>query len=231
MTNILAVIPARGGSKRIPNKNLKKFLGKEIISYPIETLLGVTSIDTVIVSTDSENIKCVATQFGASVPFMRSTKNSDDFATTFDVIAEVLATSPEKYDLVCCVYPTSVFVNIEMLTEAINILKQAKEASSIASVLEYSHPIQRSLVIQEGKLVSNHPEFYNTRSQDLERNFHDAGQFYIFKSEAVLREKRLITNDCIPYVINPNNAQDIDTFEDWAIAEIKYKYSCIGREG
>ena len=117
MTKILAIIPARGGSKRIPNKNLKKFLGKEIIRYPIEALFAVSSVDDVIVSTDSKKIKTIATQNGASVPFMRSSKNSDDFATTFDVIAEVLEQCTEQYDFVCCVYPTSVFVNEVMLTD------------------------------------------------------------------------------------------------------------------
>jgi pseudaminic acid cytidylyltransferase len=222
MTKILAIIPARGGSKRILNKNLKTFLGKEIIRYPIEALLGVSSVDTVIVSTDSDKIKNIAIQYGALVPFMRSPKNSDDFATTFDVIAEVLETSIKKYDLVCCVYPTSVFVNGAMLAEAIRILSENPEASSIASVLEYSHPIQRSLIIQEGFLISNYPECYNIRSQDLETNFHDAGQFYIFKPEAVMLEKKLITKACIPYSINPNNAHDIDTVDDWKLAELKF---------
>jgi len=223
MTKILAVIPARGGSKRIPNKNLKKFLGKEIIRYPIEALLAVSSIELVVVSTDAVNIKAVATQSGASVPYMRSQKNSDDFATTFDVVAEVLGQCTEKYDFVCCLYPTSVFVNAVMLTEAIGILSETPGASSIASVLEYSHPIQRSLVVQEGFLISNHPECYNRRSQDLETNYHDAGQFYIFKPEAVMLEKRLITKACIPYNINSNNAHDIDTPDDWKLAELKFK--------
>lgn len=225
MSKILAVIPARAGSKRIPNKNINKFLGKEIIRYPIEALLGVSSIDSVVVSTDSDSIKSIAIDSGASVPFMRSSKNSDDFATTFDVIAEVLEKSPEKYDLVCCVYPTSVFVSAAMLTEAINILMKNPVASSIASVLEYSHPIQRSLVIDKGLLLSNHPEHYNSRSQDLIKNFHDAGQFYIFKVDKVLSEKRLITKSCIPYIINPNNAHDIDTQDDWELAELKFKFN------
>ena len=224
MTRILAIIPARAGSKRIPNKNLKTFLGKEIISYPIEALLGVVSVDTVIVSTDSEEIKSIALNYGASVPFMRSNKNSDDFATTYDVIEEVLNHCDETFDFVCCVYPTSVFVTSDMITEAIRLLINNSEASSIASVLEYSRPIQRSLTEANGFLVSNHPDCYNMRSQDLEVNYHDAGQFYIFKADAVKAEQRLITQECIPFVINPNHAHDIDTFDDWELAELKYKF-------
>ncbi|QDE30502.1 pseudaminic acid cytidylyltransferase [Shewanella polaris] len=224
MTRILAIIPARAGSKRIPGKNLKNFLGKEIISYPIKALLAVNDIDTVIVSTDSEKIKSIALNYGASVPFIRSKKNSDDFATTFDVIEEVLSNCDRNFDLVCCVYPTSVFVTSNMLSEAIQVLQSNATASSIASVLEYSHPIQRSLIRKDGFLVSNHPECYNMRSQDLAVNYHDAGQFYIFKPDVVMTEKRLITDACIPFVINPNDAHDIDTIDDWKLAELKYKF-------
>jgi len=185
MTKILAIIPARGGSKRIPNKNLKEFLVNESMRYPIEALLAVSSVDAVIVSTDSKEIKDIATKTGASVPFMRSEKNSDDFAATFEVIAEVLEQSTEKYDFVCCVCPTSVFINEAMLTEAIGVLSKNSEASSIAAVLEYSHPIQPSLSVKKDFLVSSHPEFYDIRSEDLETNYHDAEQFYIFKPESM----------------------------------------------
>lgn len=230
MSKILAIIPARGGSKRIPNKNLKSFLGKEIISYPIDALLKVDSIDTVIVSTDSEKIKSIALSCGASVPFLRSNKNSDDFATTFDVIEEVLNSTNEKFDFVCCVYPTSVFVTDTMISEAIRLLISKSSATSIASVLEYSHPIQRSLTNKGGFLVSNQPDCYNMRSQDLEPNYHDAGQFYIFQVDAVRAEKRLITKNCIPFIINQNYAHDIDTFDDWELAELKYKFKCKKEE-
>ncbi len=224
MPKILAVIPARAGSKRIPNKNIKHFLGQEIISYPIKALLAVDSVETVLVSTDSEKIKTIAQKHGASIPFMRSAKNSDDFATTFDVILEVLESCPKVYDYVCCVYPTSVFVTVEMLEAAIQQLLLNTEATSIASVLEYSHPIQRALGIRNNYLISQKPECYNTRSQDLEATYHDAGQFYIFSPEAVKKEKRLITKACIPFVINANKAHDIDTQEDWDLAELKYQF-------
>lgn len=223
MLNILAIIPARAGSKRIQGKNVKHFLGKEIIRYPIETLLSISHMNSVIVSTDSHEIKSIAIESGASVPFMRSAKNSDDYATTYDVIEEVLNQQTEQYDYVCCVYPTSVFVTSKMLSQAILTLSETPEATSIASVIEYSHPIQRSLMNKQGFLVSNHPECYNTRSQDLESNFHDAGQFYIFKPQTIKHEKKLITKACIPFILNQNYAQDIDTLDDWQLAELKYE--------
>lgn len=222
-SKLLTIIPARGGSKRIPKKNIKNFLGKQIITYPIIAALNAKFINKVIVSTDSEEIKTIALNNGAEVPFMRSNKNSDDFATTFDVIEEVLDNIDGNYELICCIYPTSVFVTPDILNNAIEQLRNDHKATSIASVLEYSHPIQRSLSTDSEYLVSNHPEFYNTRSQDLSTNYHDAGQFYIFKVDAVLGEKRLITKNCIPYIINQNHAQDIDTCQDWELAELKYR--------
>ncbi|MEZ9511057.1 pseudaminic acid cytidylyltransferase [Vibrio breoganii] len=221
---LLTIIPARGGSKRIPKKNIKMFLGTEIIGYPIRAALQAGLSHDVIVSTDSEEIGRVALKFGASVPFVRSEKNSDDFATTFDVIQEVLDKVNKDYEFVCCIYPTSVFVTAEMIQQALRALKDDENATSIASVLQYSHPIQRSLSVKSSYLKSNHPECYNSRSQDLEINYHDAGQFYIFKAETVLEEKRLITKNCIPFVLDANKGQDIDTLEDWQIAEIMYKH-------
>jgi N-acylneuraminate cytidylyltransferase len=220
---ILAIIPARGGSKRIPGKNIKSFLGKEIISYAIKSLLASEYIDSVLVSTDSKSIESVANKYGANVPYLRSAKNSDDFATTYDVIEEVLAENKLEYDYICCVYPTSVFVTTEMIDKALEVLMNNSQATSIASVLEYSHPIQRALKIQEEVLISLQPECYNQRSQDLEKTYHDAGQFYIFSPGIVTNEKKLISSKCIPFIINPNHAQDIDTQEDWDLAELKYR--------
>ncbi|PSU50928.1 pseudaminic acid cytidylyltransferase [Photobacterium frigidiphilum] len=227
MTKILAIIPARGGSKRIPQKNIKYFLGQPIISYPINALLSSTRIDTLFVSTDCKNIRSVAEKFGATVPFMRSDKNSDDFATTYEVIEEVLTRCDEEYDFVCCVYPTSAFVTTEMIDCAVDILKSDDTATSIAGVLEYSHPIQRALRVEGKYVVSTQPDCYNMRSQDLEKIYHDAGQFYIFSPKAVRQEKKLITKDCIPFIINPNLAHDIDTQEDWDLAELKYQFMSL----
>lgn len=223
MAKILAVIPARSGSKRIKNKNIKSFLGKEIISYPITELKNSRYIDDIIVSTDSEIIKEIALSYGASVPFMRSKENSDDYSTTYDVVEEVINNLNEEFDLVCCVYPTSVFVTSSMLDYAVEKILSDPSASSIVSILEYSHPIQRSLAIKEGYLLSNNPECYNMRSQDLTANYHDAAQFYIVKPDTMMAEKKLITSGCIPFIINSNDAQDIDTIDDWSLAELKYK--------
>lgn len=220
---ILAIIPARGGSKRIPKKNIKPFLGRDIITYPIESAVTSEIFDKIIVSTDSSEIKRVAIETGAEVPFLRSAKNSDDFATTFNVIKEVISRLDEEYDYICCIYPTSVFVTADILKEAFNSLTSDKKASSIASVMQYSHPIQRSLNLHSKYLASNNPKLYNSRSQDLEKNYHDAGQFYICKTKEVLEEQRLITSHCIPYILNENKAHDIDTLEDWSTAELKYK--------
>jgi N-acylneuraminate cytidylyltransferase len=219
----LVIIPARGGSKRIPRKNIKQFLGKEIIGYPIEAALNSNVFDRVVVSTDDQEIADVALKFGADIPFLRTTKNSDDYATTYDVIQEVLAQLEEVYDYVCCIYPTSVFVNAVILKDALEILEKTKDATSIVSVLSYSHPIQRALSLPDKYLRSVSPEFYNTRTQDLQTHYHDAGQFYIFKPLFVEDEKKLVTNKAISYLIPESRAHDIDSIEDWEISEIKYK--------
>ncbi len=224
--NVLFIIPARGGSKRIPGKNIKNFLGKEIIAYPIEAALGSKYCSKLIVSTDSEKIRNVALKYGAEVPFFRSEKNSNDFATTFDVIEEVCSKLNEvdDYDYICCIYPTSVFVTDELLNQAFDVIEKENSDGAV-SILEYSHPIQRALRIEQSGFVrSITPEYYNSRSQDLETTYHDAGQFYIFRLKEVQKEKKLIVSNSTPIIIHPARAQDIDTQDDWDLAEIKYKY-------
>jgi N-acylneuraminate cytidylyltransferase len=219
----LVIIPARGGSKRIPRKNIKQFLGKEIISYPIEAAINSKAFNRVVVSTDDQEIATVAQKFGADIPFLRTKKNSDDYATTYDVIKEVLEQLDEVFDYVCCIYPTSVFVSSDILTDALELLEETEDATSIVSVLSYSHPIQRALSIPDKYLNSISPEFYNTRTQDLKTHYHDAGQFYIFKPVSVEDEKKLVTNKAIPYLLSESKAHDIDSIEDWEISELKYK--------
>lgn len=220
---LLAIIPARGGSKRIVGKNTREFLGREIISYPIQELMKVPSIGDVLVSTDSVEIKKVAEKYGASVPMMRSDQNSGDYATTFDVIKEVLDKTGYNGKYACCIYPTSVAVNASMIEEAINLLEGDDDADSIASVLEYGHPIQRSFRLEEGVIVFNSIDNYSVRTQDLDKNYHDAGQFYIFNVEAVLSAGRLMGDKCLPYELDARYVQDIDTISDWELAELKYK--------
>lgn len=224
MSKNLCIIPARGGSKRIPRKNIKDFLGKPIIAYSIEAALKSELFDEVMVSTDDEEIAEVAKHYGAKVPFMRSNKNADDFASTVDVLLEVLGEYKKlKFDCdnICCIYPTAPFISSKKLNEAFAILKN-KNLDSVFPVVSFSYPIQRALKINDKKIAFFQPEFEESRSQDLEEAFHDAGQFYFFKGEALLKNKTIFSKNTGSIVIDELEAQDIDTLTDWKIAEIKY---------
>lgn len=221
----LAIIPARGGSKRIPKKNIKLFLGKPIIAYSIEAALKSNLFDEVMVSTDDEKIADIAKSFGAKVPFMRSRTNANDFAVLADVIEEVVVNynkKNKKFDTLCCILPTAPFVNVNNIKEAYNKLVY-NNFDSVFPILEFSYPIQRSLKIKEGKVTMVWNEYLNTRSQDLEPRYHDSGQFYWLKSTSFNKEKKLFTDNSGSIVISELQAQDIDTETDWKLAEIKYK--------
>lgn len=226
MSKAIAIIPARAGSKRIPKKNIKNFLGKPIISYAIEAAIKSNLFETVMVSTDSDEIKNIALSCGAEVPFLRSKKNSDDYATTIDVIEEVI----NRYDKIgnnfeysCCIYPTAPFTTPTRLRFFYEKLKE-KDFDCIFPILEYSHPIQRSLkLIVENNIEMVHPENLVTRSQDLEKRYHDAGQFYWFVPDKLIPAKKLWTENTGGIVINPLEAQDIDNLDDWKLAELKYQ--------
>lgn len=222
----VAIITARGGSKRIPRKNIKPFLGKPIIAYSIEAALSSELFDEVMVSTDDEEIAQIAKRYGASVPFMRSDKNADDYATTIDVIVEVLEnyqSQGESFDYGCCIYPTAPLISAELLEEAYKKLI-ANHFDTVFPVLRFSFPIQRAVKVDKNsKMTMFQPEHLSTRSQDLEPAYHDAGQFYWFKSNALLTRKKLWTDNTGVIEISEMKAQDIDTIEDWEIAEFKYK--------
>lgn len=222
----IAIITARGGSKRIPKKNIRPFLGKPIIAYSIEATLNSGAFDEVMVSTDSQEIADIAIKYGAKVPFLRSEKNSDDYATTASVIEEVLLNyqkDGKEYDYVCCLYPTAPFITSERLIEARRLLEQ-EGIDSVAPVIPFSHPIQRSFRIDSNqKLMMNWPENVNTRSQDLAPAYHDAGQFYFLDVKKFLIQKKIFTDNVSPLIISELEAQDIDNEEDWQIAELKYK--------
>lgn len=223
----LAIIPARGGSKRIPRKNIKSFLGKPIIGYSIEAALSSGMFDEVMVSTDDEEIAEIAKQFGATMPFFRSKENSDDIATTVDVILEVLHTyeSFEKhFDFSCCIYPSAPFVTKDILKRA--YLKMTNNCfDSVFPVIKYSHPIQRAIKLgEEDKIELLFEKSTSSRTQDLEEAYYDAGQFYWFKNEVVKQEKKVWTNNTGVIVLSDLEAQDIDDPTDWTLAEIKYKY-------
>ncbi len=221
----LAIITARGGSKRIPRKNIKEFCGKPIIAYSIQAALRAGVFDTVMVSTDDEEIAGIAGQYGAEVPFFRDAKTSDDHSTTSDVLREVLAAYEERgenYDIVCCLYPTAPFVTAEKLGNSVECLADS-DADVLIPVVAFSYPIQRSMVIEEGRLVFRHPEYLDSRSQDLETHYHDAGQFYVFRTESFLRSGRVIAGNILPLTVSELEVQDIDNMTDWKLAEMKYR--------
>jgi N-acylneuraminate cytidylyltransferase len=222
----VAIITARGGSKRIPRKNIKDFLGKPIIAYSIEAAIRSKLFDEVMVSTDDKEIAAIAKQYGANVPFIRSSKNSDDFASTVDVILEVIEKYKEngiEFTYGCCLYPTAPFITSELLNEAFDLIKE-KQFDTVFPVVRFSNPIQRALTKnKDGKISMMQPEYKLSRSQDLEKAYYDAGQFYWFDSEALTKNKSLWTENTGVIEIEENKVQDIDNLIDWKLAELKYK--------
>lgn len=221
----LAIITARGGSKRIPRKNIRPFLGKPIMAYSIEAALQSDIFDEVMVSTEDEEIAALARQYGAKVPFYRSEKTSGDFAGTNDVLLEVLEEYKkrgEHFELGCCIYPTAPFVTAEKLREAMGKL-EASDADTLIPVVEFSYPPKRAMVIRDGLLQFGDLRYIDSRSQDLEKEYHDVGQFYCFRAEAFGRNKKLMLGKILPYVVSEMEVQDIDNESDWQIAEIKYQ--------
>ena len=219
----IAIITARGGSKRIPKKNIKEFCGKPIIAYSIEAALSSGVFDEVMVSTDSEEIKGIAEQYGASVPFLRSEKTSNDYATTADVLEEVIngyRKNGKFFDSFACIYPTAPFVTGKKLAEAMTLLN---DADAVLSVVKFSFPPQRAFVVRENNVVFQYPQYERARSQDLESIYHDCGQFYLCKTEPFLLHHSLILPVTKPYILPEEEVQDIDTMSDWEIAEAKYK--------
>lgn len=224
--NNLAIITARGGSKRIPRKNIKQFLGKPIIAYSIEAAIEANIYKEIMVSTDDAEIASIAQMYGASVPFFRSKEMSDDFAITADVISEVLneyRRIGQQFDVVSCIYPTAPFVTSSKLLEAYYLLEKSG-ADSVIPITKFSFPIWRSFGAKDGKLFFNWPENANKRSQDLPPAFHDCGQFYFLRVEEFIKSKKLITNNTLGLEVPESEVQDIDNEEDWKIAEIKYSF-------
>ena len=223
--NNLCIIPARIGSKRIPKKNIKSFFGKPIIAYSIEAAIKSNVFNEVMVSTDSNEIAVIAKKYGAEIPFFRSEKNSDDFATTYDVIEEVLIyymNKGIKFDNVCCIYPCAPFVTSKKINLSFNKLNKDK-LDTVFPIIEYSFPIQRAVKIINDRVYFFDPKNLNTRSQDLENSFHDAGQFYWMKTERLLNNKKIISDNCGFILISETEGQDIDKESDWKLAEFKFK--------
>lgn len=218
----LAIITARGGSKRIPKKNIKEFCGKPIIAYSIKAALDSGIYDEVMVSTDSEEIADFAKKYGASVPFMRSESTSNDFATTADVLEEVIESYDKigkHFDAFTCIYPTAPFITGKKLAEAAILLN---DADAVISVVKFSFPPQRAFVIRNGSVAFQYPEYERARSQDLEPIYHDCGQFYMCDINKFLEKHSLILPNTKPYILPEEEVQDIDTISDWEIAEAKY---------
>ena len=221
----VAIITARGGSKRIPRKNIKEFLGKPIIEYSIQAALASGIFEEVMVSTDDEEIAEIAKNAGASVPFMRSADAANDYATTTDVVGEVLGQYREKgqeFDFACCIYPTAPFVTKELLLKARDMVEK-EGADSCFPVIRFGFPPQRGMVIENGIARYKYPEYQFTRSQDLEGMYHDSGQFYYFDVKKFENTGKMLGDKIKPIVISEMEAQDIDNEDDWKIAELKYR--------
>ena len=224
-TNSIAIIPARGGSKRIPRKNIKEFYGKPLISYSIQVAFESKLFDKIIVSTDDEEIANIAKEYGAEVPFMRPKQLSDDFTGTVDVVKhalEWLRKNGEIYDYACTIYATAPLLASQYLMEGLEKLRDS-DAINTFSATSMPFPIQRTFKVNgDGRCEMFTPEHYMTRSQDLEEAYQDAGQFYWTKVDQP-SDKIMFGQDSIPIILPRHLVQDIDTLEDWKRAEIMYK--------
>ena len=222
----VAIIPARGGSKRIPRKNIKDFCGKPIIAWSIEKAIESGCFDRVIVSTDDEEIAMIAKVFGAEVPFIRSIDLADDNTGTIPVIAnavEWLNANGPLVEMACCIYATSPFILSSDLLQGLNVL-QSMEFGYVFSVTSYPFPIQRAIRIRtDNRIEMFQPENLNVRSQDLEEAWHDAGQFYWGSAQCWLEEKPMFSEYSAPIVLPRYRVQDIDTLEDWIQAEYMFR--------
>lgn len=218
----LAIIPARGGSKRIPRKNIKPFLGKPMLAYSIEVALATGLFDEVMVSTDDEEIAAVARQYGASVPFMRSKETANDFATTADVLHEVISRYKElglEFDNFCCIYATAPMIQSKDIVFAFERLRST-DFTMVYPVVQFSYPIWRCLDLSEDGSMKRHwPEFENSRSQDLPKEYHDTGTFYWYKNAEWIAGNIKIGG----IEVDETTIQDIDTETDWKLAEMKYR--------
>jgi pseudaminic acid cytidylyltransferase len=220
----IAIIPARGGSKRIPKKNIKSFHGKPLIAYSIETALESKLFSKVVVTTDDKEIAKVAKEYGADVPFVRPPELSDDYTGTAEVIkhaVEFLKQSGEEFDYVCTIYATAPLLRSQYLVEGFEKIK-SNDIGMVFSATSMPFPIQRTFKIVDNKCEMFTPEHYYSRSQDLEEAFQDAGQFYWEKRDRELRDIAF-GKDSMPVILPRHLVQDIDTIEDWQRAEYMYE--------
>lgn len=221
---IVAIIPARGGSKRIPRKNIRPFAGKPIIAHSISAARDAGVFDRIIVSTDDEEIAAVARAWGAETPFLRPRELADDYAGTNEVVAhalEWLAASSPPADLACCIYATAPFVTGDALRRGFQVLQDTGKEFAF-SVTSFPFPIYRAIRLADGGVAPCFPEFIEARSQDLEEAYHDAGQFYWGKAAAFTGGLPLFAAHSAPVILPRHQVQDIDTLEDWERAELMY---------
>ncbi len=222
----VAIITARGGSKRIPRKNVKNFMGKPMLAYAIDAALSSGVFDEVMVSTEDEEIAKIAKECGAKVPFMRSSEAANDYTPTFDVLKEVIEmykNSGKEFDSLCCIYPCVPFLTGETLKNAYEIFSSS-DCDTLVPVVRFSFPIQRAFRVDEnGFLKYREPEHALTRSQDLEPMFHDVGMFYFADIKEMLKNGKLVGNSAAYIEMDEVQVQDIDNETDWEMAEMKYK--------
>ncbi len=225
MTSRIAIITARGGSKRIPRKNIKPFFGKPMIAYVIEAAKSTNCFDEIMVSTDDKEIGEIALKYGASVPFYRSAKNSDDYSSTVDVLLEVLHEYAKRgavFNQACCLYPAAPFITADILLEGLKAM-QDSNADALIPVALFSSPVWRALKVEDGKLKRIWPEYEMSRSQDLPKAYYDAGQFYWFDVDIFINKRKILADNTTYLELNWSQVQDIDTPEDWIEAEYKYQ--------
>ena len=222
----LCIIPARSGSKRIPRKNIKLFLGKPIIAFSIEAAIHSGLFDEVMVSTDDAEIAEIAIHYGAKVPFLRNPETANDHATTFDVIQEVIleyAKRNKYFGYTCCIYACAPFVTEKKLAQAYELLLK-EQFDTVFPVMRFGFPVQRSLKMDEvGKINFIYPEYALNRSQDLMPSFHDAGQFYWMNTKKCMMLQKILTENTGSVEISELEGQDIDNVVDWKLAELKYE--------
>jgi len=229
----LCVIPARGGSKRIPKKNIRDFCGKPVIAYSIEAALTANCFDKVIVSTDDEEIAEVAKQYGAEVPFIRPQELADDFTGTSDVVKHAIQwyqDSARSVSFTCCIYATAPFIMPAYIRQGYKNLKTSSKSYAF-TITSFPFPVQRALRINNAnEIEAIYPENIFMRSQDLEEAYHDAGQFYWGRSEAFMNNEVIFSAESIPVILPRHLVQDIDTLEDWHKAEFMYKSLLLEKE-
>jgi pseudaminic acid cytidylyltransferase len=222
----IAIITARGGSKRIPRKNIKDFFGKPVIAYSIELAITSGLFDCVMVSTDDIEIAQIAQLYGAEVPFLRSKRNATDSASTFNVLEEVIERYKDKgqlFDYGCCIYPITPLLKFQSLNKAFEKLVEGN-FDSVIPLSPFSHPIQRALSSgNDGLIRIKEENLFKKRTQDLIPYYHDTGQFYWFNINACLLKKELLTDNSTSIILKNDEFQDVDNVEDWELMTLKYK--------